>query len=216
MATWKPSFLFIIDSITLDYQSGYPDVDPENGFWRPPRETQAFNCTSSSGLQRWDGGTVTDFPVNDAHTLTRYSVASVFYQSESGRFLAVPTDCRDQIVDRTGKAWRQVGFEYREDNNISILGCEMSNNYHILAAPGSSTWMPEMLPAIYNRTPMFGPPEHSDPGGLAGSLSLLVALTAFAWEPANMAAGINYSFQSPNWRRHGRPIDRGSKLVRKP
>ncbi|KAA6413084.1 MAG: hypothetical protein FRX48_02828 [Lasallia pustulata] len=117
-------------------------------------------------------------------------------------------------MNGAGHGWRQVGFEYRNDNNISILGCEVANSQTVLAAPASSNaWMPQLLPAIYNRTPDLDTPEHDDPGGLAGSLALLIALAAYSTEPANMIAGIGHSFQVPVWRphnwRHGRTADRG-------
>lgn len=213
MATWTPSFLINIDSIACEY----PDADPLNGFWRPPRESTAFGTTSTSGLYRWFNGTLTGVRSFIHHSsLNRFSVVSVFYQSDTRRFLAIPTDCRDATTDGARHRWRQVGFEYPHNNNISILGCEAANNQNILAAPGSPTWMPQLLPAIYDRTPDLDGPEHDDSGGLAGSLALLIALAAFSIDPADMIDGIRHSFQVPQWRPHDGPTDGGSKIVRKP
>lgn len=208
MSTWFPSFWFKIDSI----RSTSAGADLLNGFWRPPCERSAFETITGSGLHRWTNGTLTPCPRNN---LPMVSVASVFYQSDTQRFLAMPTDCRVTIMNGAGHGWRQVGFEYRNDNNISILGCEVANSQTVLAAPASSNaWMPQLLPAIYNRTPDLDTPEHDDPGGLAGSLALLIALAAYSTEPANMIAGIGHSFQVPVWRPHN--WRHGSKLAQKP
>lgn len=204
-----PSFLFKIDSVT----TGDPDPDPVNGYWRPSRHTTGFQLTSTSGLHRWVDNSIVPDTVNDPRSLRLYSVVSVFYQSETGRFLAVPYDCQQQIEDRCGRAWRQLDFEYRVDNNISILGCD--DFYHrVLAVPCSQPWMPELIPAGYNR-PAQDDPERSGPGGLAGSLSLLVALAAFAWEPHFMIEGMSYSFKFPRWQSHNGRADRGSKILPK-
>ena len=212
MSTGFPSFFFKIDSI----RSTYPSADPLNGFWRPPCECSAFETITDFGLHRWTNGTLVPWPRNGPDRLTRFSVASVFYQSDTQRFLAMPTDCRDTIGIGAGHGWRQVGFEYRNDNNISILGCEVENCNTVLAAPTSNAWIPELLPAIYNRTSDLDRPEHDGPGGLAGSLALLIALAAFSFEPRTMIRGISHSFQVPDWRPHNSPPNHGSKLAQKP
>lgn len=209
MPGWIPSFVFKIDSITTED----PDPDPVYGFWRPSRDTRRFQRTPSPYLYRWTHGVVEQ--VSDPGHLTQYSVASVFYQAETGRFLAVPYDCEKQIHDRAGRAWRQLSFEYRNNNNISILGCSGFGE-SVLAAAGSPPWMPELLPSVYDRLSTSGRPEHGDRGGLAGSLSLLIALTAFAWEPAYMIAGINLSFKIPHWISYPRSENGGSETSKSP
>ena len=208
MPIWIPSFVFKVDSVT----TGDPDPDPVNGYWRPSRHITGFQRTPSPGLLRWANNTITPVTVSDPRSLKQYSVASMFYQSETGRFLAVPYDCQIQISDRYGRAWRQLDFEYRNDNNISILKCDEFGQ-PVLAAAGSPSWMPELLPSVYDRTSQHDPPEHGDRGGLAGSLSLLVALAAFAWEPEKMIQGMTYSFKVPVWKSHNGPTDRGSEVA---
>lgn len=207
MPTWIPDFVFKIDNIT----TGDPDPEPVNGFWRPSCNTRSFQRTTSTSFYRWRNGALE--PVSASCRLTRYSVASVFYQAETARFLAVPYDCQEQILDRAGRAWHQLGFEYRNNNNISILGCDGFGQPY-LAAPGSPPWMPELLPSVYDRPSGYDPPEHNDRGGLAGSLSLLIALAAFAYEPVCMIDGINYSFKIPKWISHQRPGNCGSEISR--
>jgi hypothetical protein len=80
----------------------------------------------------------------------------------------------------------------------------IGGEYSELAAPADgSSWMPQVLPHVYNydnspnRRPLSG-----EPGGLCGNLSLLIGMEAFSADVNNAEAVVSECFGLNEWKRH--------------
>ncbi|PGH27236.1 hypothetical protein AJ80_01193 [Polytolypa hystricis UAMH7299] len=204
-------FLFKIDFIIPDY-SVEPERRKEDGDWKPPMTPRAITTVGTTNWRRWTptGVSSVNSPGN-----SDFQVCSLFYNSETTQFLGVPFDCRKQgvqaLVNSRGPrcGWRRITFDHLEPEGsgaaLSVMAFDAEQ--HVLAATGSENWIPQLLPPSYNQNEF----DYSTRlvTGLAGDLSLFIALAAFSRvAPTNgqMASAvlevISWSFKPPHWIPH--------------
>lgn len=208
-------FLFKIDFIIPD-----PDKQSEirTGIqhWTPPTISKAITTIGTTGWCQWSNSCIRPARTEGDRNS---KVCSLFFDSECQHYLGVPFDCREIDVKEYwkewGVGWRRVMFRYVVDDRgiaapISVMGFDLEHN--VIAAVGStSPWMPQLIPESYA--------NNSDDAvncfettGIAGDLSLLVALAAFAndsLQPLNIPRLLQFierCFQPPEWKAHNIPF----------
>lgn len=215
------TFLFQITPIHIKPDA--PENRKFNGYWYPPESSDALTIDqrNQTGWFIWTNsnaspnGHVSITPVSPSVGERREEeeeeVCSIFFDSECNYFLATPTDCTQ--TGSTGRGWdigwTRLGFEHpyptatqsQPQPNLSKL--TFAAERHTLAGTGSRIWMPQLLPETYDNH------ETQVPTGLAGDLSLLVALAGFTSNPTReeFLNTMARHFHPPNWvpRGGGKP-----------
>lgn len=176
-----------------------------DGHWYPPTSKEDFvlDDLNSTGWCRWTVNGVQEnvHPVNTSNADDDDDdVCSVFFDSERDQFLVTHFDCVQKsvrsLIKDMGIGWSRVTFQHLDNQGCGkISKVSFHTDDHWLAARGSPTWMPQLLPKTYDNN---GVNEYT---GLIGELSLLLAFAAFSCEPRrrDMVATINRCFRPPRW-----------------
>lgn len=211
-------FEFKLDFINVDYDAQF-ELRNRNGDWIPPTRPEGVTRWATTGWVRW---AATNMTRGTSMGSPDVQVCSLFYNSETCSFLGVPYDCREKSVERekdsTGLGWRRLMFDYTDDAiPLSVIGFDLQ--YHVLAARGSSSWMPELVPPTYNHNQERLHGSLSPRTGLAGDLSILLGMAALSVAPTRRVEEmgpvilnvLGTSFRPPEWRRHN--LSTGSKII---
>lgn len=153
--------------------------------------------------------------LNTLGPVNQHSAATIFSQKEdTDHLLAVNFNASLKDVASYAPGWRVISFDHLPQMNtsatyssINVLGLERH-----LAAFGSTVWMGQLLPDVYNyqrTTPGGHPiPSSTTSAGLIGSLPILVGLAAFSAPKDSLTAVLSSSVSPRAWRRHTRPTGR--------
>ncbi len=183
------SFLVRIENLRPDYSK--QSIRHSTGCWVPPTNPEAYELVGPSVLLRWQGGRMGSVPsdvrIQDARL---YSAATMFTQEpDTHHLLAVGFDARTARVHREN-GWRPITFNHEPAPDfvngqfysfLSTAGGEAR-----IAAPGSPSWMPQLLPRHYNYRTAADAQNIPTHAGLIGDLPLLFALAVFS-APSNSA-----------------------------
>ena len=206
------SFYILIDSLGPNYQAQTAQYKL-NGYWSPPTIKTGYTNKSSS-LFHWRGGIMNHIAVNGAKARPLYqihSAATVFTQyPQTPHLLAVPFDARTRDVCYYPRAWRPLTFRHVRIANSQHTYSAVSANgdrYHI-AARGSSYWMPQLLPSVYD----YQSQSHKIQSGLIGSLPLLIALAAFSAPTSVLESVLTSCVRPRRWQPHQYQYPAGRKL----
>ena len=214
------AFLVRVDSLKPDYevQENRARHHPQ-GFWAPPNVRNAYIRTNGP-LFRWRGGrmALVGDPVLESciQPQSQYSAATVFTQiPDTGHLLAVDFDAETRDVRDALGGWRVLSFNHvpsgPNNHNGTYSYLDLFGAEQHLAAPGSATWLPQLMPPIYNyqevTTSGHPVPSRTQSSGLIGSLPLLLALAAFSAPPDSLAEAFA-SVQPGMWRPHTLPLGR--------
>ncbi|KAL9586112.1 MAG: hypothetical protein Q9203_003971 [Teloschistes exilis] len=187
------------------YHRGYHG----NEIWKPPNVRNAFiRHQTQAMIIRWEGGKATVPSKEDIcrkPQMKPHDAATLFVQSESDNFWAVPFDAEKQDVKEHPGGWNVLSFDHERQNgntnaiysSISTVGSEPR-----LAAVGSPDWMPQLLPKEYDYNPARTDDEPAVSAGLIGSLSLLFALPAFSVPPEQLPEVLTGHLRPNKWHRH--------------
>jgi hypothetical protein len=212
--TWPViSFLFTINNLPLneDPSNGgvAPRTDEESGRWVPPLYRVGFGSQTNAALPlyRWQNGIVspaTGFQVYNGEwwgpsrtsAAALYRTSTVFYCQPFDRFLATEGDAsaRDMgTSDFPDNRWYTLNFQHHETlSRIDLVGPEMylaGNGPRFIEQLGIDAWC--------NPDPK-APPS----GGLAGNLSLLIALITFSCTSQDLTEVLQTSWRNYEWRGH--------------
>lgn len=208
-----PIFLAMIEPLAPDFNI-QPVRHDSNGCWVPPNTFKAYmQGDTATMFFRWTAGLVNFIPADDRlrrakHIdLVEYRTASVFTQYPgTSRVLALPFDARAKNASHYSLKWHPIRFDHievrkRESyfSSISTLGAEP-----VIAAPGSPSWIPQLLPSVYDCYDVQSQRKHA---GLVGDLPLLLALAAFSAPPTKLKV-LKYSLQPNKWAPHQYPNGR--------
>lgn len=179
-----------------------------NNFWAPPNIKTGYDRDRTKArLFRWKGGRVTEIS-NDTSSLgklTIYGAATVFTQyPDTHHLLAVEFDAETKDVCEHPGGWKVLSFNHRLEpgsqntfrSSIAEFGAHQQ-----LAAPGSSQWVPQLIPKIYDYDPseVTSTPRSA---GLVGNLPILFALPAFSARPDKLSAVLTNHLQPNTWVHH--------------
>ena len=192
------SFYVRIDTLNLNYQA-QPIRYGAHNYWAPPNVRTGYT-RSNSMLFCWTGGIMTRV----AHNLPggqTYSSATIFTQNpDTPHLLAVPFDAERTHAYLNPGGWRPLVFHHIKSDNTQRTYSAVStvgDRQHI-AARGSSHWMPQLLPSVYDY--QTGSPRIQ--AGLIGSVPLLIALAAFSAPPAALETVLTSCLRPGLWRPH--------------
>ncbi|KAI9765510.1 MAG: hypothetical protein M1840_007336 [Geoglossum simile] len=217
------SFLFQVSDLRVDYNHHMPRADGPPGNWLPPDNREPFEITYGP-LYSWEdgkvnslqlpGNTPADIRYACGSNMVEHSTASAFFQQQTGKMLTVPFNVAEVNFTSTPYDWRTIGFSHREVRlaapggvgNLSILDFTGEER---LAAPGSTPWVGELLPTVYDyyRSPTPGATTPVS-AGLCGKLCLVLALLAFSCTRDRVDRVLRYSFKRGFYQAHGSPTGR--------
>jgi len=211
-------FLWSVDSIEVIYDEKHPRRQLMVGsiksndvakIWSPPNRAKMFT-RHAGNLYRWRMGESEQLE-NYTGPKKKFAVTSLFFQAKQNNFVAINKDCTRCDVAAETFGWSYIGFEHNSGNLSEVC---IAGSHDLLAAPADgSSWMPQVLPHVYNydtKSPWTKPPPGS-PGGLCGSLSLIVGMAAFSAEARNAESVISSCFGLRQWRKHQFEIGIGRK-----
>ncbi|KAI4137427.1 MAG: hypothetical protein L6R39_007297, partial [Caloplaca ligustica] len=150
-------------SCVVKYEEVSPDFNKQptrhgqngNNFWAPPNIKGAYRRDKARAkLFRWMGGRVEEIDSSSLGTLIPYKAATVFTQyPDTHHLLAVDFDAETKDVADEPGGWKVLSFNHRPlpgaqetyYSSIALFGAEQQ-----LAAPGSTQWVPQLLPKIYD------------------------------------------------------------------
>jgi hypothetical protein len=228
-AELPPGFGFIwsVD----DLETNYPDrIEPRYNtmsttsiandrvkpYWLPPNHRDHYKIKREGNLYRWDTEGSKRVPQFSRKTLSLYSTASVFIQARQDNFLVIDQDCRERDVVELDCGWSQLGFNHHMSSGLSEARFYGRDHPYLAAPANGSTWMPQVVPATYNR-PIAGPRrcEVLPPltGGLCGRLAIILALVAFSADVASVERVIANGFRLGRWLEQDVPVGIGSRLL---
>lgn len=202
------SFYIRIDPLAPNYQA---QPRPEtHHFWAPP-DIRTGYTPGPTMLFRWMGGIITRVAANDPirpSIQQTYSVATVFTQNpDTPHLLVVPFNALRTHAYQNPGGWRPLTFRHVRLNNTQRAYSAVSpvgDRQHI-AARGSTHWMPQLLPNVYDY--QTGSPRVQ--AGLIGNIPILIALAAFSAPPAALEAVLTNCVQPNAWRPHQFPYHAG-------
>jgi hypothetical protein len=200
-------FLYTIDALEATYDEKHPPrfhtVSSKGSndvahLWFPPNRAKMFK-RHKGNIYRWRAEKslwLEGYRRPEKH----FEVASVFFQARQDNFLAVSKDCTKCDIADEIPGWTQIGFHHnsRYMSEVDIVG-----ERDLLAAPADgSSWMPQVVPEVYNydKNPEVG--FTGEPGGLCGKLSLLIAMAAFSAEVHYAENVVATCFRFGIWKRH--------------
>jgi len=150
-------------------------------------------------LYRWRAG-VSQLLEDYRRPEKSYQVASVFFQAKQDNFLAVFKDCTKCDIADEIPGWTQIGFHHHSGYMSEV---DIAGERDLLAAPANgSTWMPQVIPEVYNYDKNPALRFTGQSGGLCGKLSLLIAMAAFSAEVRNAENVVATCFGLGIWRKH--------------
>lgn len=196
------SFYVRIDHLEPNYQAQPPQHGP-HGYWSPP-DIKTGYITRSINYFRWLNGSMTHCPVNVPIVQilgSVHSAATVFTQNpDTPHLLVVPFDARLKHVIQYPGGWRPLVFRHVPIGTTqqSYSSVEANGDCQHIAAPGSSHWMPQLLPTVYNY--QSGNPRLQ--AGLIGSIPLLIALAVFSAPQTYLHSVLTSCLQSGRWLPH--------------
>lgn len=214
------SFCFAIKSFEPNYTVEERRLSkPPDSLWIPSTHKEAFTISANTEWHYWDNGVVSSVPSERVGHINPYSATSMVWSNDRQAFLHVPCDCtavsvknakggreKDMSLD-----WAKISFYHKRVDNrcLSLIGYHYEKNK--LGAKGPPSWMPELLPIVYQYD---GEPEYDGFCLLAGDLSVLLSLAAFSIEPQPEMQTIGRLLRKTNqgteWYRH-RHTGKGSK-----
>ena len=208
------TFYVLVDSLEPNYQAQSAQHG-SHGYWSPPT-IKAGYTTRSSSLFRWRGGIMVQIA---AHEVVNYplgpihSAVTVFTQyPDTPHLLVVPFDARARDVDRYPGAWRPLTFRHARIAGTQGIYSVVSANadrQHI-AVRGSSRWMPQLLPKVYDDQSQSTRTQ----AGLIGSIPLLIALAAFSAPITFLPSVLTNCVRPQRWHPHQLQYPAGRKLQR--
>ena len=186
-------------------------AEPDERYWLPPNEKDAFNPIEGGTFFRWMGGRLAPTGQIDRTNLTEFDATTVFTQRPStAHLLAVPFDARKKSVCKTIHGWQPISFDHIKISDIgdgrsyyfsSIT--KLGSEGHI-CAPGPSHWVPQLLDPQYDNSMPMNKRVHV---GMIGDLPLLFAIAALsAPKTASLGAILQQCLQPGVWRPHGYPL----------
>lgn len=208
------SFLVVYDPLYPDYTVCQSSAHPLH-HWTPPSKPEAYFRTIGS-MYRWEGGRIAKIPENDPirrERLGQYSSATVFTQEpDTDHLLAKNFNAQTKSLARESAVWKVLRFNHiARDGQSTYSSVNLFGAQPQLAAPGSFSWLPQLLPAIYDFYEVTNEGGRRPPttvsAGLIGSLPLLLAMAAFS-APAHSLAHALDCIQPGIWRPHGLPSGR--------
>lgn len=203
-----------------------PRSDPD-GRWLPPTLGAGFHPQIPGQMYRWRDGVVDKVGVKyqlyqgnwwfhadpDPVQLTHYRSATTFFCNSWHHFQTFQGDASGCDIERMpfpGNRWYPLTFRHERGlSRIDYVGEEQS-----LAAYGGG-WVDELGLTAYNYTGPdpevdVAPPPPPPSEGLAGNLSILIALIAFSCRNRDLDAVLLHdrAWRRRQWRNHGRPNGR--------
>ena len=206
------SFYVSIDRLEPNYRAQPAQHGPHR-YWSPPTIRTGYT-TRSSSLFHWRGGIMTHIAANEAvtHSISRiYSAATIFTRHpDTPHLLAVPFDARTRDVLQYPGGWRPLSFRYiRIDgtqHTYSAISADRDRRH--IAARGSSHWMPQLLPEVYDDQSQSTKIQ----AGLIGSLPILIALAAFSAPTFFLHSVLTGCVRPRRWQPHQYQYPAGRKL----
>ena len=209
------NFIFRIDAL-------FP-TDPSLGSqrpgdpWRPPDIWNQYRC-SPGNFYRWNNGVVTLVPPAQVAWLNQgqqfhtdytcdylYRTATIFYQYDAQRFLAVEFDAQRDNVRSHPPGWHPIGFHYDPQplvQNSTYSHIHVVGDRPCLLAPGNPAWNHQLFPDTYHYDVHHGPNPPLNSAGVTGQLPLLLALAAFSCPQAYLHATLVNNLRRNTWRAH--------------
>ena len=206
------SFYVVIDELEPNYDAQRAQHGT-HGFWSPPTIRTGYT-TRSSSLFHWRGGTMTYIA---AHEITHHllgqihSAATVFTSHpDTPHLLVVPFDARRRDVDEYPGAWRPLTFRHVRivDTQGTYSAVSANGDRQYIATRGSSRWMPQLLPRVYDNQSRSTRTQ----AGLIGSIPLLIALAAFSAPISFLQAVLTNCVRPQRWLPHQYQYPAGRKL----
>jgi hypothetical protein len=212
-------FCFSMKSIEPDYEVQSRRVTPlPDSLWLPPTECKAFTAIADTNWHYWYEGTVYEVPIQKRKEIQLYSTSSIFWSHDRQAFLHIPCDCTEIDLKKAMGGdkkdvplrWGKISFHNETKHNqcLSLIGYGFEKNQ--LGAKGSSRWVPELLPEIYQ----YQGTTQQGACHLAGDLSILLGLAAFSTSPQTpvkeIGAYLKRTAAGTEWASHGR-VGEGSK-----
>ena len=206
------SFYVMIDSLEPNYQAQRAQHG-QHGYWVPPTIRTGYT-TRSSNLFYWRGGTMTHIAADEvvSHPLGQiHSAATVFTQNpDTPHLLVIPFDARRRDVDEYPGSWRPLTFGHVRivgtEDTYSAVSANADRQY--IAVRGSSRWMPQLLPRVYDDQSRSTRTQ----AGLIGSIPLLIALAAFSAPASFLQAVLTNCLRPQRWLPHQYQYPAGRKL----
>jgi hypothetical protein len=205
------SFFYSLKLIRPNETVEHRRTEPPDSLWLPSARKDAFIASEDGGWYRWSPGSVQAVPPNQRSTIQPFSTASLIWCPDRQAFLQVPFDCTRrnaaEVYNGIPLDWEGLSFHHQTDSEgrcISRLGYKYEKDK--LAACGSETWMPQLLPVRYQCPET---PEYQGFCHLAGELSILVALAALSTTSSNLMHWVIgncfHSSSPPTWKPHNKP-----------
>ena len=205
------SFYVLIEQLEPNHQAQGAQHGP-HGYWSPPTIRIGF-ITRSRSLFHWRGGTMTHIAPHeeDGYPFGHIQSAAtvVTHNPDTPHLLVVPFDVRRRDVIGYPGGWRPLTFRYVRINPPYTYSAVSANGdrQHV-AARGSTHWMPQLLPRVYEDQ------SHSTrtQGGLIGSIPLLIALAAFSAPASFLPQVLTNCVRPQRWQPHQYQYPSGRKL----
>ncbi|KAH8592835.1 hypothetical protein B0O99DRAFT_689384 [Bisporella sp. PMI_857] len=215
----QTSFLFVVNELPINEDSGVTPRYDENGRWLPPLLSNAFAPQIPGRVYRWTDGAITradgyEWFQGEGWTpqrlrLDSYRTTAMFYCNPWTQHLMAECDpSREDMItaDHPNNRWWPFTFRHRGALSDVTYGTEEQ-----YLAGSSARWINHLGLNDYvhqeSETPLAD--------GLAGNLATVIALIAFScrrsdWHDILMhdRAWWNYRWRGHN-RRHGRTEQRG-------
>ena len=211
-STFNLSFYVRIDRLEPDFQE-QSALHGTNGFWFPPTIRTGY-IKKSSTLFHWKSGNMTHIETHDVshHRLGQlYSAATVFTQwPDTPHLLVVPFNAQIRHVCQYSRGWKPLTFRYVQIENTQHIYSALSANgdrQHI-ATLGSSHWMPQLLPKVYDDQSR----STKQQAGLIGNIPLLIALAAFSAPTSFLSSVLTNCVRLGLWQQHQHQYPAGRKL----
>ncbi|KAL9023975.1 MAG: hypothetical protein Q9180_008035, partial [Flavoplaca navasiana] len=184
-------------------------ADGGNKFWAPPNHKNAYlRDKTSAQLYRWIGGRMTNITAGNLNRkYSTYAVATIFTQwPDTTHLLAVTFDAEKKDVAEEYGGWKVLSFDYvtRPGTQSIYSSVSVAGDKQQLAAPGSTTWVDQLLPAVYNYDPRPNRPAPVS-AGLIGHLALLFALPAFSAQHSSLSQVLMSCMRPNRWHKHQLP-----------
>lgn len=175
------------------------------GAWKPPTLAEHVETVLQPSWMRWNVGSLTPLADRDVNWNSAPTIATMWWSADSQRFLFCPFNCLYQNVRdhemAYGEAggWQNLRFSHPyENSNLSVLDFNGISPY--LAAQGSPSWVPEVLPTTYN--PPSGATRAPGNAELAGKFCLLIALMIMSAPAGQPFEPLKRNFRPPHWLPH--------------
>jgi hypothetical protein len=162
-----------------------------------PQNRHKFFTRRNGNVFRWLNGV--SYLLEDPPRLKdkeRLEIASVFFLPRLDNFVVSIRDCTREDISEGDVGWAQIMFN-KVAPGLSYVEPAAAANFHLLAPADGTTWMPQVLPAVYNYPsdrPYDGPS-----GGLCGKLSVLIGMAAFSADEAHAEEVVQSSFGWQQW-----------------